>query len=309
MVEKGLARHQQIIHQLRKTETVPHSPAGVEAVSESSPISDRSVTQVEQKQQAMYEKHKAQQEEVRELHQQGIGIREIQRKTGMSREKVRRLLRSDVVPMYHRRKTPSILDPYWSYIQKRWEEGCRNGVVLFHELQAKGYSGCYGNLSQRLPALRQQMPRKPKQPRQKPLKGRKPPSQPPLSSKEVSWWFMKPPDQLKPDQKADLERLFLQSEEIQSAYNLAQEFAKMVRERKSDQFEQWLNQAETSKLVDFRNFSKGLRRDYAAVRGALQYSWSNGPVEGHNNRLKMVKREMFGRANFDLLRSRVLFTG
>lgn len=309
MVEKGLARHQQLIHQIRKTEIVPPSTPGVEAVPESSPISDRSVTQAEQKQQAMYEKHKAQQEKVRELHQQGIGIREICRMTGMSREKVRRFLRCDVVPMYHRRKTPSILDPYWAFIQKRWEEGCRNGVALYHEIQEKGYSGCYGNLSRRLPTLRQRMPRKPKQPRQKPLKDRKPLHQPPLTSKEVSWWFMKPPNELEVDQKADLELLFLKSEEIHRAYDLAQGFAKMVRERKPDEFDLWLNQADTSNMVDFRNFSKGLRRDYAAVRGALLYSWSNGPVEGHNNRLKMVKREMFGRANFDLLRSRVLYTG
>lgn len=308
-VEKGLTRHQQIIHQMRKTEAAHPSEKREEVVIEPAPKLDRPFTQAEQKQQAMYEKHKTQLEEVQKLHQQGISIREIHRMTRMSREKVRRLLLSDVVPMYHRRKTPSILDPYWAYIQKRWEEGCRNGVDLYHELQEKGYSGCYGNLSRRLPALRQQMPRQPKQPRQKPLQGRRPSTPPPLSPKQVAWWFLKSPDELEPDQTADLERLFLKSEEIHRSYNLTREFTKMVRERKPDQFDPWLHQAEASNLVDFRNFSKGLQRDYAAVRASLCYSWSNGPVEGHNNRLKMVKREMFGRAKFDLLRSRVLYTG
>ncbi len=307
-VEKELARHQQILHQIRKTEPASQPEPQIVAVPELPPNSVQSLTRAEH-QQAMYEKHKAQQEEVRGLRKHGIGIREIQRTTGMSREKIRRLLRSDVVPMYHRKKMPTLLDPFWPYIQKRWEEGCRNGVALFRELQEKGYSGCYGNFSRRLPPLRQQIPRKPKQPRQKPLKERRLPPPPPLSPKEVSWWFLKPPDRLEQDQKVDLERLFLQPEEVHQAYELTQEFVGMVRERKPDQLDAWLSQAQASVLSDFRNFANGLRQDYAAVRGALLYSWSNGPVEGHNNRLKMIKREMFGRANFDLLRSRVLYTG
>lgn len=81
----------------------------------------------------------------------------------------------------------------------------------------------------------------------------------------------------------------------------------MIRERRPEAWAAWIDQACAPETPgDLRNFGKGLRDDEAAVRAALSLEWSNGPVEGQVNRLKTLKRQMYGRANFDLLRKRFL---
>ena len=81
----------------------------------------------------------------------------------------------------------------------------------------------------------------------------------------------------------------------------------MVRERQHEKLEHWLERAEASGERALRSFAGGVRRDYAAVEAALRLPYSNGPVEGQVNRLKFLKRQMYGRAKFDLLRKRVLY--
>jgi len=87
---------------------------------------------------------------------------------------------------------------------------------------------------------------------------------------------------------------------------LAQQFMSMLRERNLGAFDVWLTAGVEHGSGSMKRFASGLRSDYAEVAAAMTYEWSNGPVEGHVNRLKMIKRQMFGRANFDLLRQRVL---
>ena len=84
-------------------------------------------------------------------------------------------------------------------------------------------------------------------------------------------------------------------------------FRKMVREQQSGNLDAWLEEAQASGVITLRTFAEGIKLDYAAVRSALESPWSNGQTEGQVNRLKTIKRQMYGRANFDLLRQRVLF--
>ena len=93
---------------------------------------------------------------------------------------------------------------------------------------------------------------------------------------------------------------------LAEAIALAQDFASLVRQRQSIQLDPWLARATTSALPSFQRFAKGLREDYAAVKAGVTLPWSSGPVEGHINRLKMLKRHMFGRARLDLLARRFL---
>ena len=90
------------------------------------------------------------------------------------------------------------------------------------------------------------------------------------------------------------------------SYSLVQEFAEMLRQRQSSHFDEWLARADASGTAELQGFAAGLRRDYAAVFAALSLPFSNSQVEGQVNRLKMIKRTMFGQAKFDLLRQRVL---
>lgn len=93
---------------------------------------------------------------------------------------------------------------------------------------------------------------------------------------------------------------------VAAAYDLSQAFLQMVRERQADDLLPWLETVGKNGPDALRGFVWGLRRDYAAVKGALTVKWSNGQTEGQVNRLKLIKRQMYGRANFDLLRLRVL---
>jgi transposase len=94
--------------------------------------------------------------------------------------------------------------------------------------------------------------------------------------------------------------------DLDRAVQLTQDFASIVRERRHQDLDGWLECAEQSELVPFRNFAISLRRDYAAVQAGVREQWNNGATEGHVNRLKMLKRQLYGRASFSLLCQRVL---
>lgn len=111
---------------------------------------------------------------------------------------------------------------------------------------------------------------------------------------------------LNDEQQFIVEKLCRLFPAIGKAKELAEDFTKMVRERSSDKFNGWLRAATQSKLKEFEGFARGLSEDYEAVINALRYEWSNGQLEGQVNRLKLIKRQMYGRAKFDLLRARVL---
>jgi transposase len=95
-------------------------------------------------------------------------------------------------------------------------------------------------------------------------------------------------------------------EALNTTYELVQQFFKMVRERQADLLDNWLQACEKSKVPDLQTFAEGLKREYSAMKGALQFSYRNGPVEGQVNKLKYVKRSMYGREKFALLRQRFL---
>ena len=95
--------------------------------------------------------------------------------------------------------------------------------------------------------------------------------------------------------------------EFAEALSLGQGYLRLVRERRACELDAWLELAASSTLVAFRRFAKSLRRDCEAVRAALVQPWSTGPVEGHINRLKLIKRQMYGRAKLDLLSKRVRY--
>ena len=119
---------------------------------------------------------------------------------------------------------------------------------------------------------------------------------------------MRKKDELSAEKRSLLEALLNDSKDFTRLYELTQQFWSIVSERKKERLGEWMVSAKESGIVELRYFVKSLQSDLAAVEAALTYTWSNGPVEGQNNRLKMIKRQMYGRANFDLLRLRVLYS-
>jgi len=113
-------------------------------------------------------------------------------------------------------------------------------------------------------------------------------------------------ERLKEEETAYLTHLRAHDETIETACRLSQGFAQMVRDRQGAQLDAWINEARASGIGELERFAAGLLTDEAAVRTGLTLVWSNAQVEGQVNRLKLIKRAMYGRGNFDLLRQRVL---
>lgn len=117
---------------------------------------------------------------------------------------------------------------------------------------------------------------------------------------------MRPPEDLKPDERPVLEQVLAEDEGLNTGYQLLQRFRKLVAERDVPALTIWLVDAETSGLPSFVTLAHGIRTDVTTIEAALTSEWSNGPVEEHVHRVKLIKRQGYGRAGFDLLRRRVL---
>ena len=124
----------------------------------------------------------------------------------------------------------------------------------------------------------------------------------------LAFLFVHQADKLDETQQKELALIRAASPSAEAAYRLAQAFVQMVREHTGQQLEIWLSLVEESALPELKSFAKGIRQDKAAVLAGLTLVYSNGPLEGHVNRLKLIKRSMYGRAKLRLLRQRVLRT-
>jgi len=117
---------------------------------------------------------------------------------------------------------------------------------------------------------------------------------------------MKEEEELSENDQEALERMKQEDKKIAEAYSLSQRFVSMIKERLHEALLPWLEDVKQSGIDGLKRFAKGIKQDLDAVRNALSFEWSQGQVEGQVNRLKLIKRQMYGRANFDLLRKRVL---
>ena len=248
-------------------------------------------------------------EQVWALRGQGWSGRVIARHLGISRATVFRNLRSEVFPERKIRRGTgrSLLDPWQHVVFEHWNNGHRHGRQLFSTLQKEGYRGSYPTLArylQRLRAAQGTVPvRKPaKQPR--PMLVAAP--RPVLTSRTLAWLVLRRSEKRGEDDRALLAELRRHSPELEETITLAEEFTGLVRDHAPDRLDPWLKQARDSTARQLRSFAKRLLDDYGAVRAAVEMAWSNGPVEGQINRLKTIKRQMYGRAKQDLLERRFL---
>jgi transposase len=241
-------------------------------------------------------------EQVRELHRQGVSQRQIARLLGLDRGTVARFACAETYPERAARPYPTRVDAFAEYLRERWAQGCRNAAQLTRELRSEGFAGSYFAIKRFLTRHFHESPRD--TPPMIPLPPRTP------SSRCVASWLLRAPEQLTSEQRAFVRMLGGARQELQRARRLVRRFGRLVRERLPDELERWLARASRPSVPpELRRFAKGLRADRAAVRAALMYPWSNGQVEGQINRLKLIKRQMYGRAKLDLLRKRVLYRG
>ncbi|MER6274018.1 ISL3 family transposase [Streptomyces sp900105755] len=233
-----------------------------------------------------------------ELWQQGMSKAAIGRKLGLHQATVRKLVNArsadDVVAKNLQRA--HVVDPYVGYLHRRWNEGVRNAAQLYREIQQLGYPG--GELAVQRHLRRYRTGR-----------GHAPDSGPkPLSVREVTSWIMTHPEHLRDEDADQLHRLRVRDPELDRLTLHVRKFAAMMTGRHGDRLEDWITDIEQDSLTPLAGFARNLRRDFDAVRNGLSLPHSSGAVEGNINRLKMLKRQMFGRASLDLLRKRVLLT-
>ena len=127
-----------------------------------------------------------------------------------------------------------------------------------------------------------------------------------LSAPQATWLFFRKLEDLKEEERENLRQLRQMSPHLETAYQLVEMFLHMVRERTGEQLDAWLAAVKASHLEAFESFVTGVQQDKDAVFAGLTLPWSNGPLEGNVNRLKLIKRSMYGRAEVDLLKLRVL---
>jgi transposase len=241
-------------------------------------------------------------EAIRRLRAAGADIAHIARAVGVSRETVYRYLRLPGPPA--RMRLPvrrAVLDPYLPYLERRWAEGCRNGMRLWREIRALGFAHAYSTVARFAAGLR----RAEGAGQPAAATGQAAAPQPP-TARQVARLFLWRPSQGTAERQAYLERVRQADEAVATAYTLTQDFATMLRERLGARLDGWLAEALASAVPALRRFALGLQADLEAVRAGLTEPWSTGPVEGQITKLKLLKRQGYGRAGFTLLRQRVL---
>ncbi|MEW2402018.1 transposase [Streptomyces sp. NPDC046862] len=187
----------------------------------------------------------------------------------------------------------SILDPYKPHVHQRWQEGCTNATRLFEELRERGYRGGLTVVRRYVHQLREAFPQA------------DPPRRPP-SVRDVTSWLTRHPDHLDEDRTQQLKTVLSRCPELDQAAQHVRSFAELMNNRNGHRLGQWIEAVQADDVPSLHTFTAGLGQDLDAVVAGLSMRYSSGAVEGHNNRIKMLKRQMFGRANFDLLRKRVL---
>ena len=251
---------------------------------------------------------------VQQLHQADWSIHQISRALNMNRTTVRWYAYAESFPERIRRPTGrSILTPYLAYLEKRYQQGCHNAQQLWRELCEQGYPGSDSQptkwLSRRrtkdLSIAEEQVVTDPSSPNREPIFTAQPPLELP-SAQQLSWLTVRPESLLEETDRQILTYV-CQEETVAQVYELAKEFAVMIRHRQVELLNDWLASCQSCSAVLLRQFGFRLQQDYTAVRGALAIEWSNGQTEGQVTRLNLIKRQMYGRAKLDLLRQRMLY--
>jgi transposase len=243
------------------------------------------------------------------LHRQGWTAPALAQQVGLSLRTVQRDLQTATFAGRRRRsdRGESVLNPYKPYLLERWNAGCYTAMRLFRDLRQRGYTGGYGIVAAYARRLRQAQGLPPGHRRaRQPLPTVAAPSCQPLTPRRATGLVLRREAKRTETEAQQLAQLREQDREVAEAMDLAQDFATLVRQRQPVQLDPWLQRATTSTLEALQRFATGLVEDYEAVKAGVTLPWSTSPVEGHINRLKMLKRQMFGRAHLDLLSRRFL---
>lgn len=238
--------------------------------------------------------------QIQQLLAGGASRGEVGRRLGLDPQTVRRFADAvSVDELLANTRRETLLDGYKAYLHQRWNDGCTDTATLHAELRERGYRGSVQTLRRYLQPLR-------------PIEGSTrrrltaPTTPTPPKPRRVAKWIMSDPAKMNAEEQQKLDAIRRRSTALDALTDHVRDFADMMHKLRGTMLPQWIAAVLASDLDTLHSFAKGLQRDLAAVTAGLTVSWSSGAVEGQVNRVKMLKRQMYGRAKFDLLRRRIL---
>jgi transposase len=235
---------------------------------------------------------------VQHLLAEGASRADVSRQLGLDPHTVRRFAEATSIDdlLVHTRRD-SLVDAFKPYLNQRFNDGCTDATMLFAEIRQQGFRGSVMTVRRYIQPFRA-------------AKTAPPATPAPPKPRHVTSWVMTKPDNLTTEDQAKLTAITHRSPLLKSLAAHVRAFAEMMTNLAGAQLPQWIgNVLADDNLPGLHSFVHGLQRDLAAVTAGLTLPWSSGAVEGQVNRIKMIKRQMFGRAKFDLLRRRILASG
>ena len=244
---------------------------------------------------SMVERTRHRYADVHRLLERGWTISAIGRHLDLDRKTVRKFKNTDLdvlLSSAQDRRPNGVLEPFKPYLNARFTNGITSGAQLFQEIRDRGYRGSVQVVRKHLAALRTGTT--------EPVRVAAP------SPRKITSWIMRPREKLSESEIEQLDQVRLACPDIARACDLARVFQDLVRNRRGHLLLEWIRQAEGDDHGPMRSFAGFLRQDLDAVTAGLTHAWSSGMVEGHVNRVKTLKRAIYGRASFRLLRIRIL---
>jgi transposase len=300
-IEETLQQHRAVL-----SRTSPATPLAGDAIPPAPPSTAPRSTAQAAARAARRETRYRQYQVVITLQAQGLALAEISRQSGIRVRTIQSWLAADGFPERKARTgETSQLDPFKPYLHARWDAGCHKATQLWREIHAQGYVGSYRTVVGYLQPMRHGKPlhRPPATlvPAAMPA-----PSETRYTPCQASFLFLRAEDDLAASEQQDLAEMQVAEPALARLYRLTQDFMQLVRARRGAALDPWLEAASASGLSALQRFVQGIHQDEAAVRAGLTLPWSSGQVEGQVTRLKLLKRQMYGRAKLGLLRQRVL---
>ena len=283
-------RHHGAIQHAAKQFNDSHAEPANDTVTPSPTIPK--ISAAHRRSQDAYGRRRSRYEEAARLRAAGVSISAIAAALGAERKTIRRWLRAGGAPLWSKPPRTSILKPYHAHLECRWAEGCHNASSLWREVVELGFTGRHGVVLQWATARREKKP---------PVVRRQVQSVP--SGCSLARLVMTDPEVLPKAEQGLVLHLLDQVPSLADAIAMAKRLNTLLRRKGSESLSAVLDAAA---LTPLKEFAAGLRRDIGAIQAALDLPWTTSPVEGQVNRLKMLKRTMYGRAGFQLLRARVL---
>ena len=283
---RAVARHRACLKQIAAAATDPQPAAEPDPAAAVAPPAE---SRLEAR---MRDQHAA----VAALAARGLGLRAIARELGVDRKTARRFAQAATADQAVARAVsrPTVLDRYQPHLHRRWTEGCHDTAILHAEITALGYRGSLRTVYRYLQPLRA---------------GIDPAALTPaaLKIREVTSWLLRRPEDLDPRQQQLLADLRGHCAQLDRLADHVTSFAKMMTKRTGQQeLAGWLERVQADDQPELHSFATGIRQDLAAVTAGLTLPYSSGSTEGNVNRIKAIKRQMYGRASLDLLRKRVI---